>query len=194
MAGPRDRTRGDRTRSRAGLVAALLALPVALLAGVGVFWGLGGFSPRDPAKPRGEASTTVTVAPLPSPNGSVPSGSPDATTLCRALLSAVPADIDGHRRRPTTGDPERVAAWGDPPVVLRCGTGQRVEPTGTAQVLTVNGIDWVYDERPDVTLWRTVGRVVTVEITVPRAYRTGSAESVVNPLSGPIHATIPPRS
>ncbi len=181
---------GDLVRRRAGVLATLVALPAALLAGLGAFWLSGGFT-ADDGGPRGKATSTVTVPPLPPPQAS---GSPDAATLCRALLSALPAELDGHPRRPTTGDPERVAAWGDPPIVLRCDTGERVEPTGTAQVLTVNGVEWTYDEAGGTVVWRSVGRAVTVEVTVPEAHGDESAQTIVNPLSGPVAAKIPRRS
>jgi hypothetical protein len=43
-------------------------------------------------------------------------------SACAALIASLPDELDtGVRRRPVTGDDTRTAAWGDPPITLRCG-------------------------------------------------------------------------
>ena len=126
----------------------------------------------------------MAVAPVPSPVAT------DAVAACRALIAALPDQVDGHRRRPATGDPERVAAWGDPPIVLRCASGPLVTPTGATQTYGVQGVRWVTSETGDTIVWTSFGRVVTVELRVPAEYE---GARIVTPLSEVIAATVPAR-
>ena len=67
------------------------------------------------------------------------------------------------------------AAWGDPPIVLRCGVP---EPKGFTKYSTcqiANGVAWfipdvqITGEPVDITM-TTVGRSVNVEVQLPKEY------------------------
>jgi hypothetical protein len=106
---------------------------------------------------------------------------------CRALLAAVPDELDpGVRRRPVTDAPDRTAAWGDPPVTLRCG-GPAGEQTATP--LEVNGLKFVTTRAAGHVLWTTQDRAVNVTLDVPTSYE--SQADVVLPLVEPILRTLP---
>ncbi len=59
-----------------------------------------------------------------------------------------------------------VRAWGDPPIVARCG----VNPPGptTDDCLTVDGVDWVATPLSDGTRFVTYGRDPAIEVLIPR--------------------------
>jgi hypothetical protein len=70
-----------------------------------------------------------------------------------------------------TPDDGWAAAWGDPPVVLRCGVGVPAEFDAVAPCTTVDDVDWYLpDEPPDevseVTM-TTVYREPAVEVVLP---------------------------
>ena len=79
-------------------------------------------------------------------------------------------DLAGRQRRET--DAQATAAWGDPPVVLRCG----VEPPGptTDPCLHVDGVDWVVRETDEAALFTTYGRWPALEVSLPVEDRSGS--------------------
>ncbi len=97
------------------------------------------------------------------------SAAPDGrSSECTALIAARPTTVLGQPSRPTTGEPG-TAAWGDPAIVLRCGT----EPLGptTLECLDVDGVDWVVLGRDDSgAIFVSYGRTPAVEVEVPAAY------------------------
>jgi hypothetical protein len=87
---------------------------------------------------------------------------------CRTLLAAVPDELDtGVRRRPVTGDPARTAAWGDPPVTLRCGVPL---PDQAETPIVIDGLPFVTTKAAGVVTWTTSDRAVNVSVDVPSAY------------------------
>ncbi len=87
---------------------------------------------------------------------------------CRALLAAVPAELDKDvRRRPVTGDAARTAAWGDPPVTLQCGVARAVKGIGP---ITIDGLSFLTNQGGGVVTWTTSDRAVNVAITIPESY------------------------
>jgi hypothetical protein len=181
--------RGKATRRSAALTATLIALPVALLVWLAMFWSSGGFG-GDEAKPKATPSAEAT--------GVVPvelSGTADeqTETYCRALLAKLPKQLGSHPSRPVspTTAAERAAAWGDPPIVLRCGVGAPATTKGVGQVLTFNGVSWLYKDGSNGTLIvQAIGRKVAVELDVPPAY-AGSPATLLGPLTSPLTSTIP---
>jgi len=116
-------------------------------------------------------------------------GGQSSQPACGRLAAALPAKVDDLRRRPTKPDVATVAAWGDPPVVLRCGVGPPPELTATSQLSTVNDVDWSTDEQPTRRVWTTFGRSVNVEVSVPRSHQP--AVGPVVDLAAAIKATDP---
>lgn len=158
----------------AARLAALVAVPLAVLAGIGVFAVLSGALDREPVPP----AQTPTA---PAATGPVEMAAPELTEragiVCRALLSQLPGDLDGLAARPVTAGPEQNAAYGDPPVTLACG----VPPADYALTDTVyplSGVCWHAAEGPDATIWTTLDREVPVRVTVPAGY-DGPAQRVV---------------
>jgi hypothetical protein len=93
----------------------------------------------------------------------VEAGPSASDPLCAQVLVQLPTDLRGDPRRETTG--QSTAAWGDPPVELRCG----VDPLGptTDPCVAVGAVDWVLREDSGDTTYTTYGRVPAVELRLP---------------------------
>ena len=101
---------------------------------------------------------------MPAPPGT---SSSDAST-CARLIAALPEELDdGVRRRHVSGDATRTAAWGDPPITLRCGVAA---PDSSLQPIEIDGLKLVTVKSAGAVTWTTVDRRVTVTIVVPTAY------------------------
>jgi hypothetical protein len=99
------------------------------------------------------------------------------STACSAALRHAPAKVLGQAR--TTLAVSGAAAWGRPSVVLRCGLPEP-GPT-TLPCLSVNGTDWVVDDRGDPLVFTTFGRSPAVEVSVPVSYgRTDASAALVD--------------
>ena len=88
---------------------------------------------------------------------------------CQQVARLWPATIGPYEARVTAVQSEGVAAWGDPPIVARCGKA----PPGptTDPCIDVNGVDWVATPLDDGgTMFTTFGRDPALEVLVPAAY------------------------
>jgi hypothetical protein len=112
---------------------------------------------------------------------------------CVAMVSLWPASFSGLSVRTPSVDSPAVRAWGDPPVIARCG----VEPAGpsTLDCLAVDGVDWLVEPLTDGTRFLTYGRSPALEVLVPKSYHPESlllpaftATATALPLNGP-HCT-----
>lgn len=90
---------------------------------------------------------------------------------CRKLVAALPDSVDDVERV-EVDTPGAAAAWGDPPIVLRCGVPMPDEFDDYAACHETNGIGWfipddqVSGEATEITM-TTIGRDVNVEVTLP---------------------------
>jgi hypothetical protein len=153
----------DPTSRSAAKLATLVAVPVALLVGIGTFLLLRPAPAGEPAAP----------SPTPVATGPVEMAAPPLTdresVVCRALLSRLPADLDGLAQRPVTAGPEQNTAYGEPPITVACG-GPPASYAPTDQLNPWNGVCWHAVEEPDASVWTALGREVPVRVTVPASY------------------------
>lgn len=142
------------TRSTAK-IAALVAVPVGLLAGVGVFLLL------------------ANVWHTPADTGPVTMAERELTAreelVCRALLSQVPEQVRDRGQRAVTDGPEQNTAYGDPPMTVECGV-PAVQVAPTDQVWPLDGVCYHATEDDDASVWVTIDREVPVRVTVPNEY------------------------
>jgi len=118
-----------------------------------------------------------------------PQPAPEVAAVCQQLNQALPDQVEGEIPRETEPTSDLTAAWGSPPIVLRCGVGQPAAFQPTSEVATVDGVDWFPEELPEGYVFTTWGRTVNVEVTVPDDYAPE-----VNPLvdlAPAIKVTIP---
>lgn len=100
---------------------------------------------------------------------------PRARAACRDLVEALPERLDDLERAATSGN-EYAAAWGDPPVVLRCGVAEPAELTPVSRCERVGDVDWFAPEaqsedQSSAVVLTTVGRDPRVELYVPASRR-----------------------
>lgn len=74
-------------------------------------------------------------------------------------------------KRPTEPDSYLIAAWGNPPVTLRCGVGAPPGLKPTSRLVTIANVDWLPEQRSAGYVFVTTGRVANVEVSVPDAYQ-----------------------
>ncbi|HEY2949025.1 MAG TPA: DUF3515 domain-containing protein [Micromonosporaceae bacterium] len=179
----------DQDSRRAARLATLVALPVALLAGVLAFVllnarGDGGAEPSPgPSSPRAQETEPVTMA--------APHLDDRTAVICRALLAALPDRIRDLPRRPVTAGPEQNAAYGDPAIQLACG-GARPAVAPTDFLLVMDGVCWRSSQSPDHTAWTTADRAVPVRVTVPADY--AQPAQWVNEFSAAVVTAVPSAS
>ncbi len=92
---------------------------------------------------------------------------------CRELVAAVPQVVAGQDSTPV--DSDRVAAWGDPRIVLRCGVTRpdALEPTSRCD--EVDGVGWFTENRDGKRLFTTIGRSPAVSVEVPASVEPAGA-------------------
>jgi hypothetical protein len=101
----------------------------------------------------------------------------------------LPTSLEHHRIRITSPKSPRVAAWGDPPIVLRCGVARPAGYDPNGSVTVVNGVDWWQQIGKQAVVWTVVGRAAYVEVTVPKSYAEQGVFLV--DLAGPITSSLP---
>lgn len=129
---------------------------------------------------------------------SAPTPSGPAASQCRSLLTRLPERVAGQSAQPVDPSNAPAAAWGDPPIVLRCGVGRPVALRANSACFEVNSIGWFaqQDGRPftgdeqvtDELVFTTIGRTPYVEVRVPPAYQP-AADALVDVSSAVSSAT-----
>jgi len=128
-------------------------------------------------------ATTVSLKP-PTPT--------DATVMetCSTLKDSLPARLRGLHKVATNPASDLTAAWSDAAnsiVALRCGVESF--DTATADILSVNDVDWAPTQRDRGTSFVTVGRQVTVQVDIPATLRPEASYLV--PLADAIAVAVP---
>jgi hypothetical protein len=121
-----------------------------------------------------------------------PSPEAQVADACEAFIAALPDELSTvGERREATPESRLTAAYGRPPVSIRCGVGEPAGLGPESDLVTVEGIDWFPEELTGGWMMTTIGRVGAVEIVVPTAQ--GPAPSVAADLAATIAATLPPQ-
>ena len=99
-----------------------------------------------------------------------------STERCEELLHDLPADVDGL---PIQLVEDNVAgAWGDPPVILRCG----VEPAAAElPCRDIAGEKWLEDTTADGILLTSVQRTARISVELPQGYSAAKVVSDLQP-------------
>jgi hypothetical protein len=176
----------DRTTRQAALWATAVALPITALVAV---LAIRAAQPDPVARP-----TPSATAPSPRSTTPVEMAAPSlrerAATVCRALLSRLPATVQGMAQRPVTAGPEQNAAYGDPAVTVACGVPAAQVPP-TAELFDLDQVCWYQTPGDGATVWTTVDREVPVRVTVPKAYDPPGQKTIA--FSDALVATVPSR-
>ena len=76
--------------------------------------------------------------------------------------------LEGKRRTVTPG--QFIAAWGNPPISLRCGVDKPPGLTAASDCFEVNGVGWYTEQAAKGYLFTTIGRTAYIEVGVPSHY------------------------
>ena len=119
------------------------------------------------------SSCTGSDAPRPVDVAPVASLSAHVVSVCRQVVGRLPTSLaDGVERRRTSPDERTTAAWGEPAITFRCGTG----PGRLLDDLYVfDGVQWAMHDTGATRTWTTRGRAVEVQVVIPDHY-DGQAE------------------
>lgn len=99
-----------------------------------------------------------------------PQTSAEVTDICLEMSRLLPEFVGDQVKRNAQPLDIRTAAWGDPPIVYRCGVST---PTGlqpTSVLASINGVDWFTEEYTDGYVFTTVKRPANIEVSVPKTY------------------------
>ena len=129
------------------------------------------------------------LPPLPVEAPPIP---PEAEAPCESLLGELPLELAGEQSRRVDSDSPYVYAWGEPPVVLRCGTERPAELGPTSPLIVVNGVSWLPLATPQgalATTYAVVDRGVYLELSAPAETGPGPLQAV----SDAVVDTLPPQ-
>ena len=109
---------------------------------------------------RRAAATSPSRRRSPSPTGAPP-------WPAAPWRERLPTELYGQPARSTVPVDGTTAAWGDPPIVLRCGVPRPAELTPTSTLVEVEGVSWYPEELSAGYRFTSTGREANVEVTVP---------------------------
>jgi hypothetical protein len=89
---------------------------------------------------------------------------------CEALDADLPNVVSDAVRRDVEDEPPGIVAWGEPPVVLRCGVEMPPEYEPDAVLTELNGVAWLPIDGVGGDFFATVDRDPIVEVAIPEAY------------------------
>jgi hypothetical protein len=168
----------DRTIRSAALWATVIAVPVAVLAGLLFFTKVvpdGGSAAPSPS------ATQPAVVPAEPVRMAAPKLAARPAEVCLAVTSQLPAKVRDLAPRKVSAGPEQNAAYGEPPLTVACGVAQpamcaSLEDTGTGcvpldtELLIMNKVCWYASRQGDAAVFTTMDREVPVQVTVPQQY------------------------
>ena len=169
----------EKSNRSAAVWAAAFAVPIAVLAGVLIFWRIAP-SGEPAAKPTPTSTALQAVPSAPVPMAAPVLSAHDAQ-VCLAVTSQLPTQVRNLPARKVSAGPEQNAAYGEPPITVRCGVTQpkmcqTITPGQTgcvpldADLLVMNGVCWYGEDGPATKLFTTMDREVAVQVGVPASY------------------------
>jgi hypothetical protein len=117
---------------------------------------------------------------------------PSTHETCDALFGLLPETLGNAVRRNVSVDPPLAAAWGDPPIVLRCGVNMPAAYEPAATLTAIDGVGWLPEEGEGGAFFTSADRAVLVEVAIPDDH-SEDAQGILTELAGPILSAIPER-
>lgn len=87
---------------------------------------------------------------------------------CTAIYADAPQQVAGQDSILVKDD--TAAAWGAPPIILRCGVERPAAFNDSLYCDSVDGVDWFSETTADGYLFTTIGREFYVSVEVPKDY------------------------
>lgn len=117
------------------------------------------------------------VGASPQVDVSAPQLAGSSARYCDTLERDLPTEVaDMWQRHVTTQGV--AAAWGAPPIVLRCGVTDAKGMGPAVRCDVMRGVGWYSEDIGDGYRFTTIGRATPVELTVPDAYAPESDAAV----------------
>jgi hypothetical protein len=110
---------------------------------------------------------------------------------CHEFLDALPRSLADHEQRKVNPAAALGRAWGDPPIVVRCGVPVPEGFDATSLCEVANGVGWyvdpavIADQGMDATLTAVEYRPL-VSVTIPADYRPEGAAAAIADLAQPV--------
>jgi len=123
----------------------------------------------EPGEPGEAVPSSAPRAELPPLDVETPPVTADADRVCPGLMGGLPLLLGDAQARPVRSATPYAAAWGDPPIVLRCGVARPAALAQDSQYFGVGGVEWFTEPGDDATVWTSVDRAVYVEVSVPNS-------------------------
>ncbi len=127
---------------------------------------------------------TVRVEP-PHPTGA-------AEAACQRLYAALPTKVLGEPARVVQPSSANAAAWGDPPILLRCGVDRPAKLRASSECQVIDGVGWFAERATRGYIFTTVGRDTYIELSVPSAYQPPSSALV--DVAAAVRKSVPART
>ncbi|MCY9787800.1 DUF3515 domain-containing protein [Nocardiopsis sp. EMB25] len=109
--------------------------------------------------------------------------------VCAEFVAALPDTLMDAERATVRPESELTAAWGDPPIGVRCGVPRPSALAPDSLLQEVNGVPWLPLPADDPTMYVAVGHIAYVELTVPSAH--GPPAAALTALSTAVEEHIP---
>ncbi|MFI6577093.1 DUF3515 domain-containing protein [Nocardiopsis sp. NPDC050513] len=119
-----------------------------------------------------------------------PEADETTTQACTAFVAALPDTLLDAERADVRPESDVMAAWGDPPIGVRCGIPRPAALTIDAPLQEVDGVPWLPVPADDPTMFVAVGHTAYVELTAPPSY--GPPAAALTTLSTLVEEHIPP--
>ncbi|MEP6598196.1 MAG: DUF3515 domain-containing protein [Actinomycetota bacterium] len=157
----------DAVRRRNALIATALAVPITVLLAFALASGRGDSSTATIGRATGQPPVLPPIT-VPAPPSDAASAAP-----CIQVLSVLPVQLGPLAPRvvtPSTPGSPFVVAWGDPPVVMRCGVARpaQLAPESSEFLVLVGGVNWLPIKQAAATVFVSIDRPVYIEVTVPQ--------------------------
>jgi hypothetical protein len=120
-----------------------------------------------------------------------PSPERQVAVVCATLHDALPERLDGRVVMLVSPVSTLTAAWGDPPVVLRCGVAKPRTLRPSSELIEINGVRWFLQETKGAYVFTTYGRVAFVEVSVPKSVPREQATAPLVDLAHPVSDSVP---
>ena len=127
------------------------------------------------------ASRTDPNAPLALPGVEAPAAQ---SATCTTLLSALHGTVGDQPPRTIDPPVPGAAAWGNPPIVLRCGIPTPAELNCSSALQVVDGVAWLQLSGTGQTTYLVADRPVRIALTVPDGSGTAAIQDVSRVLTG----------
>ncbi|WP_116243793.1 DUF3515 domain-containing protein [Nocardiopsis sp. FIRDI 009] len=108
---------------------------------------------------------------------------------CAAFVASLPDTLMDAERATVRPESELTAAWGDPPIGVRCGVPRPSALAPDSVLQEVNGVPWLPLPADDPTMYVAVGHTAYVELTVPPTH--GPPAAALTTLSAAVEEHIP---